>query len=214
MTHRMLGKILACMLAVVLPAATMSAETPAAMLYASGTVTLNGVGSERSSAIFAGDSIQTPASGLVTLTAEGSTVLVGPSSVLVYQGTAVDLGSGTAMITTDRAMKTQVQRLVITPAAPGRSSYRVSRGEGKLMIAALHGPLKVSDGSNDSLIAEGDTATMPDQPDTPGATPGATTSGLGISKRTGLIVLGIAALAGALLVIETTKEPVSGSSSR
>jgi hypothetical protein len=209
MTHRLLGKILAFMLAVMLPAATMSAETHAAMLYAAGTVTLNGVGYERSSAIFAGDSIQTPPSGLVTLTSEGSTVLLGPSSTMVYQGSAVELGSGTAMVTTDRAMKTQVQRLVIAPAAAGRSSYRVSRAEGKLMIAALHGPVKISDGSNDSLVTEGNTATMPDPPQTPGATPGATTTGLAISKRTALIVLGLAALAGALLVIETTKEPIS-----
>jgi hypothetical protein len=209
MIHRLLGKILACMLAVMLPAATMSAETHAAMLYAAGTVTLNGVGSERSSAIFAGDSIQTPASGLVTLTSEGSTVLLGPSSMLVYQGTTVELGSGTAMITTDRAMRTQVQRLMITPAAPGRSSYRVSRAEGKLMIAALHGPVKISDGSNDSLVAEGNTTSMPDPPQTPGATPGATTTGLQVNKKAALIVLvGLAAL-GTLLVIETTKEPVT-----
>jgi hypothetical protein len=192
----------------------MSAETHAAMLYAAGAVTLNGVGSERASAIFAGDSIQTPASGLVTLTAEGSTVLVGPSSTLVYQGTAVELGAGTATVTTDRAMRVQVKRLLITPAASGRSSYRVSRGEGKLMIAALHGPVKISDGSNDSLVAEGDTTTMPDPPDTPGATPGATTTGISIGKKTAIIAVAVAALAGTLLVIETTKEPMSGSSSR
>ena len=202
------------MLAVVFPAVTMSAETHAAMLYAAGTVTLNGVGSERASAIFAGDSIQTPASGLVTLTAEGSTVLVGPLSTLIYRGTSVELGSGTAMVTTDRAMRTQVRRLMISPAASGRSSYRVSRGEGKLMIAALHGPLKISDGSNDSLVAEGETATMPDPQEPPGATPGATTTGIAIGKKTAIIAVGLAALAGTLLVIETTKEPVSGSSSQ
>lgn len=209
MINRFLGKILACVLAVMLPAAVMSAETHAAMLYAAGSVTLNGVGSERSSAIFAGESIQTPAGGLVTLTAEGSTVLVGPSSTLVYQGTAVELGSGSAMITTDRAMRTQVQRLMIAPAAPGRSSYRVTRGDGKLMVAALHGPVKISDGSNDSLVTEGDTTTMPDPGQTPGATPGATTTGIGVSKRTAIIVGGAAALAAALLVIETTKEQAS-----
>jgi hypothetical protein len=197
------------MLAVTLPAATMSAETHAAMLYAAGTVTLNGVGAERSSAIFAGDSIQTPGEGLVTLTAEGSTVLLGPSSALVYQGTAVELGSGSAMITTDRAMRTQVQKLMITPAAPGRSSYRVTRGDGKLMIAALHGPVKISDGSNDSLVAEGNTATMADPGQAPGATPGAQTRGVGVSKKTALIVGGAAALLAALLVIETTKETAS-----
>ena len=127
MTHRVVVKILACVLAIVFPAATMSAETHAAMLYAAGTVSLNGSGWDQSSAIFPGDSIQTPATGLVTLTAEGSTVLLGPSSQLVYQGSSVQLGSGTAMVTTDRAMTTQVQRYTVAPAATGRSSYRVAR---------------------------------------------------------------------------------------
>lgn len=207
--NRLRGKILAFIFAIMLPAATLSAETHAAMLYAAGTVTLNGVGAERSSAIFVGDSIQTPPGGLVTLTAEGSTVLMGPSSTLVYQGSAVDLGSGSAMITTDRAMRTRIQRLMIAPAAPGRSSYRVTRGDGKLMIAALHGPVKISDGSNDSLVAEGDTTTMPDPGQAPGATPGATTTGIGVSKKTAIIVGSVAAGAAALIVIETTKEKAS-----
>lgn len=211
MTHRLLEKILACALAIVFPVAMMAADTNAAMLQASGHVSLNGVDAEHSSAVFAGDKIQTPSNGLVTLTSKGSTVLVGPSSQLVYQGSRLELASGTAEVTTDRAMKTQVQKLLITPAAAGRSSYRVALNDGHLLIAALHGPLKISDGANaDTLVAEGETATVADPADPQGgATPGAST-GVGINKKKAAIILGAgAAVAAALIVIETTKAPVS-----
>ena len=209
MKNRVAGKILACMLAVVFPAATMSAETHAAMLYATNTVMLNGVGAQRSSAVFAGDSIQTPADGAVRLTAEGSTVMVGPSTNLVYEGDAVRLYSGSTMVTTDKGMQTQVQRLQIAPAAQARTSYRVVRGGGQVMVAALHGSVKISDGSSAKTVAEGNTTSLPDPAPTPqgGATPG--TTGGGLSGRTLAVILAGVAGGTALLVYETTKTPVT-----
>jgi hypothetical protein len=205
MKNQLIGKILACMLAVIFPAATMSAETHAAMLYATNTVMLNGVGAERSSAVFAGDSIQTPANGAVRLTAEGSTVMVGPSTTVVYEGDAVRLGSGSTMVTTDKGMKTQVQRLQIAPAAQARTSYRVVRGGGQVMVAALHGSVKISDGSSSKTVAEGNTTSVPDPAPAPqgGATPG--TAGGGLSRKTAAIILAGVAAATILLVYETTK---------
>ena len=209
MKNRVAGKILACMLAVMLPAATMSAETHAAMLYATNTVMLNGVGAERSSAVFAGDSIQTPANGAVRLTAEGSTVMVGPSTTLVYEGDAVRLGSGSTMVTTDKGMKTQVQRLQIAPAAQARTSYRVVRGGGQVMVAALHGSVKITDGSSSKTVAEGNTTSVPDPGPPPqgGATPG--TVGGGLSGTTLAVILGGVAAGTILLVYETTKTPLT-----
>jgi hypothetical protein len=207
MKNRVAGKILACMLVVILPAATMSAETHAAMLYATNTVMLNGVGAERSSAVFAGDSIQTPANGAVRLTAEGSTVMVGPLTTLVYEGDAVRLGSGSTMITTDKGMKTQVQRLQIAPAAPARTSYRVVRNGGQVMVAALHGSVKISDGSSSKTVAEGNTTSVPDPAPQGGATPGV--SGGGLSGTTLAIIIGAVGAGTALLVYETTKTPLT-----
>lgn len=200
------------MLAVMLPAATMSAETHAAMLYATNTVMLNGVGAERSSAVFPGDSIQTPANGAVRLTAEGSTVMVGPLTTLVYEGDAVRLGSGSTMVTTDKGMKTQVQRLQIAPSVQGRTSYRVVRGGGQVMVAALHGSVKVSDGSSSKTVAEGNTTSVPDPGPAPpqgGATPG-TSAGLGgLSGKAAAIILAGVAAGTILLVYETTKTPLT-----
>lgn len=211
MTNRVAGKILACMLAVILPAAAMSAETHAAMLYASNTVMLNGVGAERSSAVFAGDRIQTPANGAVRLTAEGSTVMVGPSTALVYEGDAVRLGSGSTMVTTDKGMKTRVQRLQIAPAAPARTSYRVVRGEGQVLVAALHGSVKISDGSSSKTVAEGNTTSVPDpepaQRDRDRAT--RAVGGGGISGKTAAIILAGVTAGTILLVYETTKTPLT-----
>ncbi len=200
------------MLAVILPAATMSAETHAAMMYATNAVMLNGIGAERSSAVFAGDSIQTPANGAVRLTAEGSTVMVGPLTTLVYEGDALRLGSGSTMVTTDKGMKTQVQRLLIAPAAQARTSYRVVRGGGQVMVAALHGSVNISDGSSSKTVAEGNTTSVPDPGPAPqaGATPGTSGgSGGGVSGKTAAIVLAGVGAGAILLVYETTKTPVS-----
>jgi hypothetical protein len=210
MTNRVVGKILACMLAVILPAATMSAETHAAMLYATNTVMLNGVGATRSSAIFSGDTVQTPAGSAVTITTQGSTVVVGPSSLLVYQGDAVRLGSGLTMVTTETRMKTQIQKLLVTPAAEGRSSYRVVRGSGKVLIAALRGSVKISDGSSEKMVAEGNAATVADPEPPPQATPGA--SGGSVVNKGTLLGLGVGVGAGVLigwLAFRNTKEPLS-----
>lgn len=212
MKNRVVGKILVCMLAVILPAATMSAETHAAMMYATNAVMLNGIGAERSSAVFAGDSIQTPANGAVRLTAEGSTVMVGPLTTLVYEGDALRLGSGSTMVTTDKGMKTQVQRLLIAPAAQARTSYRVVRGGGQVMVAALHGSVNISDGSSSKTVAEGNTTSVPDPGPAPqaGATPGTSGgSGGGVSGKTAAIVLAGVGAGAILLVYETTKTPVS-----
>ena len=190
----------------------MSSETHAAMLYASNTVMLNGVGAERSSAVFAGDSIQTPAIGAVRLTAEGSTVMVGPLSTLVYEGDSVRLGSGSTMVTTDTGMKTRVQRLQIAPSTQGRTSYRVVRGGGQVMVAALHGSVNVSDGGSSKTVAEGNTTSVPDPVPAPPqgcATRGTSGGGAGLSgKALAAILAGVSAGA-ILLVYETTKTPVT-----
>src|ERR1700693_1949597 len=101
-------------------------------------------------------------------------IVVGPSTTLVYEGDAVRLGSGSTMVTTDKGMKTQVQRLQIAPAAQARTSYRVVRGDGQVLIAALHGSVKISDGSSSKTVAEGNTTSVPDPEPAPqgGATPG------------------------------------------
>jgi hypothetical protein len=204
MTDKLLGKILACILAVMLPAATLSAETHAAMLYATNSVILNGVAAERSTAIFAGDNIQTPANGAVRLTAEGSTVVVGPSSNLVYEGDSVRLRSGSTMVTTDKGIRTQVQQWLVVPAAQGRSSYRVARGDGQIQVAALHGALKVSDGNNVTSVAEGSMAAIPDPEPQGGASPASTGGG---SHKALIIGVGAGVATGvALLVYETTKK--------
>jgi hypothetical protein len=199
------------MLAVLLPVATMSAETPAAMLYTTNAVTLNGVAAARSSAVFSGDTIQTPADSAVTITAQGSTVLVGPSSLLVYQDDAVRLGSGTTLITTEKGMKAQIQKLLVTPASEGRASYRVIRGRGKVMVAALRGSVKLSDGTSASTLPEGSTATIADPDPAPQAQApvgGGSTVTKGNAAALG-IGLGVGVLIG-FLVWETSKEPVSG----
>lgn len=111
------------------------------------------------------------------------------------------------MVTTDKGMKTQVQRLQIAPTAQARTSYRVVRGDGQVLVAALHGSVKISDGSNSKTVAEGNTTSVPDPAPAPqgSATPGT----CGLSKTTLAIIVGGVAAGTALLVYETTKTPLT-----
>ncbi len=226
MTKQNVSKFLACVMAVMLPSATMSAETHAAMLYASSTVQLNGVVAERASAVFSGDRIETPANSTVTLTAPGSTVTVGPSSSLVYEGAAMRLHSGAMIVSTQSGMKMAVDKLLVSPAVErSQSRYGVIRGDGQVMIAALHGAVLVTDGSNTTLVADGNTATVADpddkdqdenrKKDKGGAKPATTTGsvhvgGKQLSTLAFLSIVAATATAAGVIAYEATKTPMSG----
>src|SRR5581483_6781645 len=68
-------KSLACLMILVVPLATVSAETAAAMLYSNGNFSLNGVSSPRSSAIMPGDRIDTR-DAAVSITRSGTNVVI------------------------------------------------------------------------------------------------------------------------------------------
>jgi hypothetical protein len=208
MTERFLGKILCVVLVLALPASMMAADAHAAMMFASGAVALNGMGAPHNSAIFAGDKIQTEKDSAVTLTADGNSVLVSPLSTVVYQGDSIDVDSGSAQIVTKKGMAAHVKAMSVTPAS-AEGTYRISRESGQVLVAALRGPVRVSDGAMSKTVAEGSMEAFSDpDPQKPGATPTAKLPGAGplTTKLALLLALGGAAAA-SVIAIETTGSP-------
>jgi len=206
----LLYKIIAFSLAISMPAAALAAETPAAMLYATGNFSLNGSAAPQSSAVMPGDLIQTQASS-VSITSTGNNVLVAPNSSITYGSGEIQFAQGSAVVATSSSMAAEVRGATVAPAQP-RATYRISRTGVRITIAALKGDLILRQGTETRTIAEGRAAYMPDP--VPQAVPGAQRpTGSGPSKKVGMIIGG-AALATTTAIIFTQiggSEPVSQS---
>jgi hypothetical protein len=199
-------KLVAVALMAIFPLSAMCADVGGAMLYVSKAGMVNGAGYTRPTAIFADDIVQLPAGSTGTITMAGTSVLIAAGSTVKYHTDAIELSdtSGVAVNTTHGVI-VKSNRLTIAPAN-NSGKYEVARADGTTLIAAKTGAVKVFDGVSTSVVAEGTSTSVAD-PQAPGATPGAT--GTGISKKkAGLIVAGLGAVGGATaLVILTTDAP-------
>ena len=152
----MLGLLLA---AVCQTQCLAAADKPAAVVHSSGTAAVNGSDAAATTAVFVGDTIQTK-SGVMTISAPGSTVIVPSSSELVLQQNAVQLSSGVASINTTKGMSAQTDALTIAPATAGTAKYDVKRSGSVVEIHASSGALTVNSSDQTIRIAEGQTAAL------------------------------------------------------
>ncbi|HEU5451492.1 MAG TPA: hypothetical protein VFU76_05875 [Terriglobales bacterium] len=202
MTHRVVGKFVACLMSVVLPVAIACADTQGAMMYVNGRATLNGNGILRTSAIFSGDKLQVPTDSSVTIASAGTSVIVAPGSSIEFGGDQVRLAGRSAVsITTSKGMAAVIDKVKIVPAS-GSGKYQVARVGGMVVIAAKQGVVNVADGAMMRTVAEGASTTitdpepMPQKPGsipTPGAGPGAVSMPTWLAELLALAALGAAA---------------------
>lgn len=159
--------ILAVSFFVLFSVAIMSAEPgSSAMLYSSGAVTVNGVSSAATSAVFAGDTIRTDDKSAARISTVGATLLIPPSSSVTYRKESVDLNSGQMEIRASSAIRARVAGLTISPAKNGAASFQIARLNGSIAISAELGSLVVNDGLSNTLVQEG-TTTRIDEPQPP-----------------------------------------------
>lgn len=152
---------LCLILVLVLPATLISAETRAAIVFASGMAVLNGTALPRSTSIFSGDRLETSNDSAVTILADGSAVLVGPNSRLLFQGDAIELKKGSTQISTSKGMKTQTDTLIVEPSQD-TAKYQVTRGATRVMVASLSGSVTVTNGKSIEVLAPGESETFSD----------------------------------------------------
>jgi hypothetical protein len=148
-------KILSCMMLVIFPGALFAADQPAAMLYSHGSAMLNGVNVARSSAIFAGDLVQTTKVSVANINATGSSVLVLNNSLVQYEGSSVSLEHGGVSVSTSKTLATRAGGVTVSPAASVWTEFEVKDVDGTVRIAARKGDLTVSDDRGTTTLAEG-----------------------------------------------------------
>ena len=137
------------------PAATMLADVNAAMLQVAGDVQVNGARTNRSRAVFAGDRVQTGAESTATVSTTGSTLLLGPASDMLFEGSTVQMRAGSLAVSTSKSIAVQVGILSIKPAKAERTRFEIRHEAGVLQVVAREGSLSVSNGKDMVLLEAG-----------------------------------------------------------
>jgi len=147
-------------MAVIVPAALFAADTNGAMLYTTGTTWLNGSGIPKSSAIFPGDTIQTREDSVANINATGSSINVGPDSLLEFQGDGLKLERGAITVSTSKGFAAHVGEVTVTPASGADwTEFDVNDSYGTIVIVARKGDLVITDANGTSRLAQGQQAT-------------------------------------------------------
>ena len=101
--------LVAWLLVVAFPSATLTAESRGAMVFANGNVNVNGNKVGRSVSVFKGDTVETAKDSQVTLALNGSTVSLPANSGIRYSDNQViDIGCGAAAVKTSQLPRCQL----------------------------------------------------------------------------------------------------------
>jgi len=160
MGWRAFRRTVSCVLLFLFPSAMLAADSNAAMLYTNGTAWVNGAYIPRStSAIFAGDLVQTRFDSVANINGLGSIVSVQSDSLVQFEGASVKIEHGGVTVSTSREMATSAGDVKVTPASYFWTEFNVVDIDGTVRIAALKGNLLISDGKDVVTLAQGQETT-------------------------------------------------------
>jgi hypothetical protein len=150
-----LPKALVWLVALLACAALLAQGTGTAVLYGTGSVYLNGAQVSNSSAVAAGDVIQTKETGAANVNAPGSSVVVESNSIVRYQAEGFSLDRGNISVATGEGVSVFARDFKITPASGGWTEFYVTRTNGSIGIIARKNPVIVSCAANSVTVKEG-----------------------------------------------------------
>jgi hypothetical protein len=158
-------KMVSCVLLLIVPASLFAADSGAAMLYADGAAWLNGVHVPKSSAIFAGDLVQTRSDSAANIHAPGSSITVLGDSLVQFESASLKVEHGGVSISTSKGMATTAGDVRVAPASNAWTEFNVTDIDGTVRIAARKGDLTVTDDNGTVTLAQGQETTRDEQSD-------------------------------------------------
>jgi hypothetical protein len=162
-------KMVSCVLLCIVPASLFAADNGAAMLYANGAAWLNGSHVPSSSAIFAGDLVQTRSDSAANIHAPGSSITVLGDSLVQFQGVALKVEHGGVSVSTSKSVATIAGDVKVAPVSNAWTEFNVTDTDGTVRIAARKGDLNVTDANGTlTVLAQGQQTTLDDQSDQTG----------------------------------------------
>jgi hypothetical protein len=159
-------KMVSCVLLVFFPGALFAADSNAAMLYTNGKVWVNGANVPRtSSAIFAGDMLQTPAESVANINTAGSNITVHVNSLVDFEGRSVKVEHGGVTVSTAKGIAASAGGVNVAPASASWTEFNVTDVDGTVRIAARKGDVTISDESGTTTLAQGQETTRQETQD-------------------------------------------------
>lgn len=158
-------KMVSCVLLLVTPASLFAADSGAAMLYANGAAWLNGSHVPNSSAIFAGDMVQTRSDSAANIHAPGSSITVLGDSLVKFEGASLTVEHGGVSVSTSKSVATIAGDVRVAPASNAWTEFNVTDTDGTVRIAARKGDLTITDDNGTETLAQGQETTRDEQSD-------------------------------------------------
>lgn len=158
-------KMVSCVLLLIVPASLFGADPGAAMLYANGAAWLNGSHVPNSSAIFAGDLVQTRADSAASIHAPGSSITVLGDSLVKFEGASLTLEHGGVSVSTSKSVATIAGEVRVSPVSSAWTEFNVTDTNGTVKIEARKGDLTITDDNGTETLAQGQETTRDEQPD-------------------------------------------------
>jgi len=135
-----LRSLISCVLILILPASLLGQALPeqsgGAILHTQGGVWVNGYEAHDSSAVFAGDLIETKPGASANLSLEGTTVLIAPESVGKYDNDLLELDHGIVSVVTTKSFKVRVNCIRVVPVLNDWTQYVVTDLNGSVQVNA------------------------------------------------------------------------------
>ena len=170
------------------------AAPASAVLRSDGGVWVNGLEMTGSTVVLPGDSVETKASVVANIDAEGSSVLVQAQSIVKFQGTYLTLEHGSVSVGTSTLMSVHVNCLKVEPVSADRTEYDVTDVNGTVHVAAhkkdvniehsgaLHKAASEDKPNNSATVHEGEQANR-DESNACGAAPRTAPASNGLNPK-------------------------------
>jgi hypothetical protein len=215
-------KMVSCVLLLIVPASLFAADNGAAMLYADGAAWLNGSHVPKSSAIFAGDLVQTRSDSAANIHAPGSSITVLGDSLIQFEGSSLKVEHGGISVSTSKSVAATAGDVRVAPVSNSWTEFNVTDVDGTVRIAARKGDLSITDGNGTTTLAQGQETTRDEQSDNSGnskdkknkkrADGAAPAAGGGVLNSTAAVAVGAGAIVGVTTwVLLKGDDPVSPS---
>jgi hypothetical protein len=148
--------VICCAPLLIFTSSMFGANADAALIYVDGAAAINNVRVPRAAtAMFPGDLLQTGSNSAATINKSGSSITVLASSLVEYQGTAVDVRHGAVMVLTSKRMAAIAGDVNVSPATDAWAEFDVVDKDGIVTIRARKGNLVIDDGSKQVTLAQG-----------------------------------------------------------
>jgi hypothetical protein len=152
-------------LVLMVPGSLIAVDSGTAMLYADGAAWLNGSHVPKSSAIFAGDLVQTRSDSAANIHAPGSSVTVLGDSLVQFEGASLKVEHGGVSVSTSKGLATTAGEVRVAPASNTWTEFNVMDTDGTVRIAARKGDLTITDDRGTVTLAQGQETTRDEQTD-------------------------------------------------